>query len=677
MCRFLMFLSVFFGCAVVQSQDLRAPAVPLVVHDPYFSIWSQSDSLADVYTTHWTGKINCLLSFLKIDGQNFGVMSPSKYNVPAMTQKSVKVLPTRTIYTFEEAGVELVLTFTTPCMMDGDLMIYARPVTYLTWSVKAVDGKKHDVKIYYDNSAELCVDNPSQPVAALRMETETLNILRMGSSEQKILGRSGDDLRIEWGYQFLTSCKNSGAEMRIAEDEASRTSFLKNGASPAADDTDFPRACSDRWPVLACVFDVPEVSAESQSRVLMIAYDDEFCLEYLGQKLRPYWRKDGAEIKEILTLAASEYESLSEKCAAYDAKIMAACEAKGGAKYAQLCAIAYRQSVGAHKLAVLPNGEPILVSKENFSNGCAATVDVLYPTAPIFIYLNNTLLKATLTPTMEYARSGRWPWPFASHDLGQYPLLNGQRYGGGEKTEENQMPVEETGNMLILLYAAARNDGNADYAARYWDIISRWAEYLLEKGLDPENQLCTDDFAGHLAHNCNLSVKAIVALACYSRLCEMLGKTEDAQKFRASADDFASQWVKMAKNGDHYRLAFDQPDTWSQKYNLVWDKLFELNLFPAEVAETEIKYYKTLLNEYGLPLDNRSDYTKEDWEVWTATLANNREDFDTLMNPVYKFVNETPDRVPMTDWYFTSTAKRRGFTARSVVGGVFIKMLEK
>ena len=177
--------------------------------------------------------------------------------------------------------------------------------------------------------------------------------------------------------------------------------------------------------------------------------------------------------------------------------------------------------------------------------------------------------------------------------------------------------------------------------------------------------------------NVNLSAKATVALACYADLCERAGKTEDAKKLRATAEEFVQNWVKLADNGDHYRLAFDQPDTWSMKYNLVWDKLLDLKLFPKEVVEKELKYYDVVVKPYGLPLDNRSDYAKIDWEVWTATLADSREGFDKLMTPVYDFVDATQPRVPMTDWYFASDAKMKGFRARSVVGGVFIKFLEK
>jgi hypothetical protein len=348
----------------------------------------------------------------------------------------------------------------------------------------------------------------------------------------------------------------------------------------------------------------------------------------------------------------------------------------GGPKYADLCALSYRQALAGHKLVVSPDGKPMFFSKENFSNGCIATIDVMYPAAPIFMLLNNDLLKATVTPEFEYASTPRWKFPFAPHDLGTYPKANGQVYGGGEQTEDNQMPVEESGNMLIVALAISQIDGNTKYVEQYWPQISKWAAYLKEKGLDPPNQLCTDDFAGHLAHNVNLSAKAIVALAAYAEMCKMAGKADEAAEYRKVSEQFAKDWVKMADDGDHFRLAFDAPGTWSEKYNLVWDKLLGLNLFPPAITAKEIAFYKTKLNRYGLPLDNRKGYTKADWQVWTATLAVNRSDFDLLMHPVYEFVNDTPDRIPLVDWYETDNAKHNCFRARTVVGGVYIKMLD-
>jgi len=254
-------------------------------------------------------------------------------------------------------------------------------------------------------------------------------------------------------------------------------------------------------------------------------------------------------------------------------------------------------------------------------------------------------------------------------------LANGQVYGGGENTEEDQMPVEESGNMLILVDALARAEGSAQLAERYWPQLTKWAEYLKEKGLDPENQLTTDDFAGHVAHNSNLSIKAIDALAAYADLAHLLKQEKVFREYSDTARSMAAKWVSMAQEGDHYKLAFNSPSTWSQKYNLVWDKVLDYNLFPASVRETEMAYYSKHINRYGLPLDSRADYTKLDWSIWTATLASDPKQFNAMIDPIYQWMNETPSRVPLTDWYDTKTAKQIGFQARSVVGGVYIKAL--
>ena len=413
---------------------------------------------------------------------------------------------------------------------------------------------------------------------------------------------------------------------------------------------------------------------------MLVAYTDDYAFQYMHQNLRPWWQRDNKPAAAMLDEAEHDYAALDARGTAFDAELTADLTRSAGEHYAALCTLAYRQSIAAHAVVSDGSGHPMVFEKENFSNGDTATVDVIYPTAPIFLFFNPRLLEAELLPVIQYSASGRWKFPFAPHDLGQFPLANGQEYGGGERTEEDQMPVEETGNLLILVDALARtlptqNGENLALAERFWPVLTGWANYLRDHGLDPENQLTTDDFAGHVTHNANLSLKAIDALEAYADLSRLRHHDAEAKRYSGIAHDYAKRWIAMDQEGDHFKLAYDSANTWSQKYNLVWDKVLDYNLFPKSVRESELAYYRTKLNVYGLPLDSRADYTKSDWTTWTATLADTPEGFNAFIDPLYKWANETTSRNPMTDWYDTKTGKQVGFQARSVVGGFFIKAL--
>ncbi len=649
------------------AEVVRPPAVPLITHDPYFSLWSAADKLTDEWPTHWTSRRQAMAALIRVDGRPYRVMGPSPRRLPPLAQTGLVVTPTRTVYDFRDAGVALTLAFLTPQLVS-DLDILSRPVSYVEFSVRSVDGRPHDVALYFDAGGEIAVNDPGQNVVWARLKLDGLEALSLGSQDQPVLARRGDDVRIDWGYFYLGIPSAMNARSCLAGASVCRENFAKDGDLPVRDDTDMPRPADDGYPAAAAVFDLGRVGEDPATRWLAAAFDDRFAIEYFHRKLRPFWRRTGWTAADLLEAAVRDHGTLAERCRRFDEELVADLTAAGGASYASLCVLAYRQSLAAHKLAADIDGTPLFFPKENFSNGCISTVDVIYPESPMYLLLNPALMRALLVPVFEYARSGAWTFPFAPHDLGTYPQANGQVYGGGAKTEENQMPVEESGNMILMTAALAAAEGTPAFAQKYW-------EYLKAKGLDPENQLCTDDFAGHLAHNANLSAKAILALRAYSDLCQRTGRKSEADSFRRLAEQYAREWERMADDGDHYRLAFDKPGTWSQKYNLVWDKLLGYRLFPAGIVRKEMTYYKKMQEPFGLPLDNRTSYTKLDWVLWTATLAETREDFDALLNPVVDWANRTPDRVPLTDWYWTNSGKQAGFQARPVVGGVFVKML--
>ena len=654
------------------NAQLRPPAVPLITHNPYFSVWSMADHLTDQPTRHWTGAEQPLTGLVRIDGHSYRFMGRWPEHVPALSQTSLEVTPTHTRYRFEAEGVSLSLTFLSP-LIASDLDLVSRPVTYLTWEAKSADGRNHDVTLFLDVDPRIAVNTGDQPVTWSRSHLKGLSVMNVGSSEQRPVNRSGDNLRIDWGYFHLAVPDSEQAE-RVESPEAIEA-FVKTGVMPASDTMDMPLAPDSGAAHLAVAFPLGQVGSSPVSRHLLVSYTQGPAIEYLGRRLKEYWQRNNQSVEDMLLVAEQDYASLESRSSSFDRDLTADLKRAGGDQYAQLAVLAYRQTLAAHGLVADVDGAPMMFPKENFSNGCIATVDVIYPSAPFFLLLSPRLMEAQLKPILEYAALPRWKWPFAPHDLGQYPLANGQVYGGGERTEEDQMPVEESGNLLIIAAALGQAEGDWHIAKEYWPLFTKWANYVLEKGMDPENQLSTDDFAGHLAHNANLSIKAIDGLGAYAKMARGLGKNDIANEYSSKAKAMAAKFEGLGKDGDHYKLAFDKPGTWSQKYNLVWDDILDLKLFDPNIKKTELAYYQAKLNRYALPLDSRKTYTKLDWQIWTATMAPTQQQFEVFMQPILKWVNETPTRVPLTDWYETTDGKQVGFQARSVVGGVYIKAL--
>ncbi|WP_199269789.1 glutaminase family protein [Mucilaginibacter lacusdianchii] len=591
-------------------------------------------------------------------GLEYQVTNKSDIDIKLAEQTNVNISATQTTYNFKCGTVNLKVTFTSPLILNN-LATLTTPVSYITYQATANDGKPHTVNVYQGVSTNVAVNRPYQEVQADKYNKNGLSILKAGTTEQPVLQKKGDNLRIDWGYVYVAA---TGAKQYITTSSEAEAAFYNNKPNAAVNKT-------GKQLMLNTVVSLGTVGKAPVSRFVAVGYDDLYSVQYFTNNLKPWWRNSaGANMDGLLSQAVKNYNSVLAQCKATDDKIYQDAKAAGGENYAQLGVLAYRQSVAAHQLVKSPDGELLFLSKENFSNGSINTVDVTYPSAPLYLLYNPELLKGMLNGIFYYSESGKWTKPFAAHDLGTYPIANGQTYG-------EDMPVEECGNMIILTAAIVKADKDIAYAKKHWKTLTTWTNFLGQAGFDPENQLCTDDFAGHLAHNANLSVKAIVAIGAYAQMAAMMGEKETAEKYRAMAADMAQKWEQIANAGDHYALVFKSNDTWSQKYNMVWDKVLNLDLFPQKVYDTEIKYYLTKQKEFGLPLDSRKTYTKSDWILWTAAMTDNANDFNALVNPVYQFATQTPSRVPLTDWHETVDGRMIGFQARSVVGGYFMKVL--
>lgn len=588
------------------------------------------------------------------------VPPPTNKGIETAKQTAVNINATQTSYQFTCGKADVTLTFTSPLLMD-DLMLLSRPVSYISYKVSSNDNAPHQVQVYFGASTNIAVNAPAQPVTASKYTNGQLSILKAGTKEQPILKKKGDDLRIDWGYMYVATPTAAHPQQYIST-AGDATAAFANGTTASTK--------LDKQLVLSTAVNLGAVNSTPKEQLFLLGYDDLYALQYFNTNLKAWWKNDATQtIDKQLNAAFTDYATIIGKCEKFNEQLRKDAISAGGETYAKLCELAYRQAISAHKLAKSPQGDILFLSKENFSNGCINTVDVTYPSAPLFLIYNPDLMKGMMNGIFYFSESGKYTKPYAAHDLGTYPLANGQVYGEG-------MPVEESGNMLVLAGAIARAEGNADYAKKHWKTLTTWAEYLQKEGFDPANQLCTDDFAGHLARNTNLSLKAIAGIRAYAMLAKMQGLNDVAAKYEQSAKEMAANWVKLADDGDHFSLAFESKNTWSQKYNMVWDKVLNFNLFPSSVYKKEIGFYLKHQQKYGLPLDSRKTYTKSDWIMWTAVLTDNSSDFSALVAPLYTYVTETTTRVPLSDWHETTDGTKVGFQARSVVGGYFMKMLD-
>jgi hypothetical protein len=665
--------------------DVASDLYLVYSHDDVFEIYINGKKVADTGETwregvrlHLDGSLKGLLKA----GKNviaahchnttggaytdFGIYKNTAKNdasIKLAQQKSLSVMATSSYYTFTCGPVELDVVFTAP-MLINNLDLLSTPVNYISYQVRSTDKKEHNVQFYVSASPLIAVNKSDQPTVSSSIVQHGVKYLKTGTIDQPILAKTGDGICIDWGYLYLP---NINGDVSLGSDTDIKASFLAGGKLPQSADK---MVCykASQMPTLAYSHDFGTVTTASS--FMEIGYDEIQDIEYMYNRYKGYWAHDGkVTIFNAFENLQQNYASMMSQCRALDQHIYDDALKAGDVKYAEILSGSYRHVIAAHKLFKDKDGNLLFFSKENNSNGCVNTVDLTYPEAPLFLTYNPELQKGMMTSIFDYSLSGRWTRPFAAHDLGTYPKANGQVYGG------DGMPLEEAGNMLTLAAMISKLDGNTSYVNKYWSIIKTWADYLVENGQDPANQLCTDDFAGHWAHNCNLSAKAIMGVAGFAIMAQIKGDQDTYNTYMNKAKEMAAKWEKDAKDGDHYRLAFDQANTWSQKYNMVWDRLWNINIFPNNAIDRELKYYLTKQNKYGLPLDIRKDYTKNDWIMWTAAMAKDDKTFLKFVDPIYDYINETKSRVPISDWYDTKTGDMVGFKARSVIGGFWMRVL--
>lgn len=659
------------------------PAYPLWVIDPLFSVWANTDALNGGNTVFWTGLEHRACGFVRFEGKTYCFMG-RRDGAEYMEQTDVRVSAFTTDYTFRADKFTLKIRFVSPLFPD-DLDVMSCPVCYTEYEVIPDKNFPEDFSVSIAMDEDFCYNGDRAWVVGGVIPMKGYEAAYFTRGRNMVCSDTSDCVAPDWGDVYLAAqecwlISDSGINLYLSEGKR-----------------EYLRKDYERLYLLGV-----NTSAKGY---FMTAFDDKVSVFYFGEWLKGYFFRNGKTILDALDFSVLRHDEILARCDAFDRKLKEDCEAVGKDYYDLACA-SVRQCVGAHKLVQNAAGELLFLSKENNSNGCIGTVDVSYPSMPFFLLYNPELVNAMMRGIYAFAHMAVWKYDFAPHDLGTYPWCAGQVYGTAYREDKYccgmfstgvsprtnqmlyirpaesdvydkncQMPVEECGNMLIMTAAAIQAGADKTLAKRNFPLMKKWVKYLIKYGPKPENQLCTDDFAGHLANNVNLSIKALVGIESFSLICRALGKQALADEYEGKARAFAEQFKKSAGDGI-MPLAYGQTDTFSVKYNILFDKLFGFDLIGQDVCERETAYYIQKSNRYGVPLDTRESYTKADWIVWAAALTDDKEKAEALYLPVVRYLRESPSRFPFGDWYYTGRGDIVHFIDRSVVGGIFAPLLK-
>ncbi|KAI0650358.1 DUF1793-domain-containing protein [Trametes meyenii] len=684
-------LAIGQGASNWTATPFNPSSVPLAVRSPYLSAWlnqGAGTALNDAWPVFWTGSILGWAGFVKVDGTAYswlGVPGVPKVNFTKATQKSFEFTSTQSNFGMNAGPVDLNITFLSP-VEPGDLVNQSLPFSYLAVSAASNDGQDHSVQVYVDISAEwISGDNNLEAEWVTDVGDMITHQVHLASEE--MFTETND--RAQYGTAYHSTLNDAGVTWQTGQDIMVRAQFINHGVLLNSQDTNY-RPVSNNWPVFALAHDLGKVNSASAPAVFSVGHVRDPVVQYIlannemQQRTSVFWSRFSI-INSAISVFLKDYSNALERAKLFDAQVQSDAS-KVSDDYAALVAISVRQVFGATELTLSRTGsgdyntsDVQMYMKELSTGGTVNTADLIFPAWPLFLYMNPALGKQLLLPLLQYQATGQYPNAWAAHDVGvHYPNATGHNDGG-----DTHMPIEESGNMLIMVLSYTQRTNDTSLIRDYFDLLDKWGSFLVQNTLFPGKQLSTDAFAGQLENQTNLAIKGIIGIKAMSEIAALAGDSEKSTDYNSTALQFAQKWQKLAMSSDgtHLTLAVDSPlvhhataqtdasHSWGIAYNLYADRLLGLNLIPNSVYDLQTKWYSDHFNDFGIPLDTRHTYSKSDWQLWTAAVVTNNTVRDRLINSVRKYAADDNSSQPFADWYETLDGRPMSTRARPVVGG--------
>ncbi|KAL2817356.1 hypothetical protein BJX63DRAFT_110228 [Aspergillus granulosus] len=646
----------------------RPPSYPLAVRNPYLSAWMPSDQvqmLPYAEPQFWAGQSLTWSVMARVDGQAYSLMSipsPGAKIQPAVV-RSAEYTATHSVFTLEAGSVSFVLDFFSP-ISPSNYLRQSLPFSYLTVTVSGADG--NDIQIYSSIDGRWA---GRQQHTACSFHSQGSTLAYALKVENAVSYTEERDMAT-WGTAILSSRRTAQSKLSFSSGKRGevRSQFVKDGKLSGRDVTWIPGG------IVAFAHDLGTVRGE-ESVNFAVGYVREDAINYLGKPYTGYYRSQFPDMYEALEHFFDDYPAALLESKIVDAEMTDQATLAGGDKYADIVALSARQAWGGLDLTIpndsLDTSEVLAFVKELSSDGNLNTVDVIMPAFPIYYVMEPEYIRLLLEPMMRYLVAGRWKQPYVIHDMGKhYPNAIGH-----DDQKAEPMPIEECGNLMVLVLAYVRATGDSAWADKYIHLLRGYADYLVENSVDIANQLSSNDAAGPLANETNLAIKAAVGLKAFG---ELSGLNEYSQIGEEHANLFFEQGLGTDQAKSHFVLQYpDKPTSWKTPYNLFPDVLLNLKTFPQAAYQMGNTFFKKVRAEYGVPLDNRQDWAKSDWNMWLAGTFDDMTTRSEFIDDLWAFMSNGKHNWPFSDRYVATSAKGREpghpilCRARPTVGGHF------
>ncbi|KAJ5925020.1 hypothetical protein N7454_007659 [Penicillium verhagenii] len=653
----------------ITHHPVLPPSYPLAVRNPYLSAWMPGDRVHRLPysdSQFWAGQELGWSVIVRVDGVAYSLMGvpdlkASRIN-PA-TVRHTEFTATHSLFELKAGPVFFTLDFFSP-VSPSNYLRQSLPFSYLTVQVK--ESRGHNIQIYSDIDGRW-TGREGHSVRDFEQHGDlafhSLLVRNAATYTEE------NDMAL-WGQIILASRPGNVSSLSslAGEPRAVRGHFLNRG------DLSQGHSVWSHGSVIAHAHNLGAVSGEA-SVTFAVGYERQEAINYLGEAYTGFYRAEYPTTHEALSFFFNDYEDAYWESLEFDRELEATATASAGPKYADIVALSTRQAYGGIDLTIsnksLDTDDVLAFIKELSSDGNINTIDIIMPAFPIYWTLDPDWIRLLLEPIMRYIDAGRWHLPYAIHDLGtHYPHAIGH---DDQKAEE--MPIEESGNLLILALAYTRATGDTEWSEQYADIFQKYADYLIDNSINMANQLSSNDAAGPLPNETNLAIKATVGIKAFG---ELSGNTYYSQTGDEYADLFFTQGLGTDEEQTHFVLEYpDFPQSWKTPYNIYPDVLLELETFPRAAYEMSNTFFSTSVRgEYGVPLDNRQDWAKSDWNMWLAGTFDD-DTRDEFVDDLWAFMTNGKHHWPFSDRYIATSAHGNdpGFPilcrARPTVGGHF------